>query len=75
MSTINYMRQLIMKLLVNFEMKAQITKSQFIGLRSKLYSCVTDDNIPHEKCKGIKICVIKQELEHKNCKTCLNNHE
>ena len=56
-------------------MKAQITKSQFIGLRSKLYSCVTDDNIPHKKCKGIKTCVIKQELEHKKCKTCLNNHE
>ena len=51
----------------------QIT--EFIGLRSKLYSYITDDNKPHKRCKGIKKCVIEQELEHINYKNCLNNRE
>ena len=51
----------------------QIT--EFVGLRSKLYSYVTDDNKPHKRCKGIKKCVIEQEFEHNNYKTCLNNRK
>ena len=48
---------------------------EFIGLRSKLYSYVTDDNKQHKRCEGIKKCVKDKELEHNNYKTCLNNRE
>ena len=39
----------------------QIT--DFIGLRSKMYSYKTEDNKPHKRCKGIKKCII-EEIEH-----------
>jgi hypothetical protein len=39
----------------------QIT--EFIGLRSKLYSFTTDkDDVSHNKCKGVKTSVAKKEL-------------
>jgi hypothetical protein len=43
------------------ESVSQIT--EFIGLRSKLYSFTTDkDDISHNKCKGVKTSVAKNEL-------------
>ena len=33
---------------------AQYTDSTVTGLCSKLYSYLTDGNIPHKQCKGIK---------------------
>ena len=50
----------------------QIT--HFAGLRSKLYSYLTDDNKPHKRCKGIKKCVI-EDIKHEDYDNCLNKHE
>ncbi len=38
----------------------QIT--EFVGLRSKLYAYITDDDKDHKKCKGVKTNVVKKDL-------------
>jgi len=36
--------------------------SEFVGLRSKLYSYLTDDNKEHKKCKGVKKSVVDKQI-------------
>ena len=44
---------------------------EFVGLRSKLYSFITDDGGEIKKCKGIKKQVVESSISHENYKTCL----
>ena len=45
----------------------------FVGLKSKMYSCITDDEKGSRTAKGIKKNVIKQELQHDNYEDTLFN--
>ena len=48
----------------------QIT--EFVGLRANLYAYnVDDDSKKHLKCKGIKGCVVKKELDIERYRDCL----
>lgn len=48
----------------------QIT--EFVGLRAKLYAYTVDnDNKKHLKCKGVKSCVVKSELNITRYRDCL----
>ena len=44
---------------------------EFVALRPKLYSYLTDDDTIHKKSKGTKKCVIKQILKFNDYKDCL----
>ena len=44
---------------------------EFIGLRAKTFSYLTDDNSEEKKVKGTKKCAIKRKLKFKECKNCL----
>ena len=44
---------------------------EFIGLRAKTFSYLTDDNSEEKKVKGTKKCAIKRTLEFKEYKNCL----
>ena len=44
---------------------------EFVGLRAKLYSFVTDGGEESKKCKGIKKQVVENSITHKDYKTCL----
>ena len=44
---------------------------EFVGLRSKLYSFVIDEEEEIKKCKGIKKQVVKNSITHEDYKTCL----
>ena len=44
---------------------------EFVGLRSKLYSFVTDEGEETKKCKGIKKQVVESSIRHEHYKTCL----
>jgi len=46
--------------------------SEFVGLRSKLYSYLTEDGIEHKKCKGIKKSVVDKQLVLKDYKNTLD---
>ena len=52
------------------EVAGKIIK-EFVGLRSKLYSFVTDDGGETKKCKGIKKQVVERSIRHEHYKTCL----
>ena len=54
---------------------AGIVFNDFIGLRSKIYSYIKDDNKCGKTAKGIKKNIIKQELKHENYKYVLFNNE
>ena len=45
----------------------------FVGLKPKMYSCITDDEEGSHTAKGIKKNVIKQELQHDNYEDTLFN--
>ena len=47
--------------------------TEFVALRPKTYSYLTDDCKEDKKAKGTKKCVIKRELKFNNCKGCLLN--
>ena len=47
--------------------------TEFIGLRSKMYSYVKDNNKEGRTAKGIKKCVIKKNITHENYKETLFN--
>ena len=47
--------------------------TEFVALRPKNYSYLTDDCKEDKKAKGTKKCVIKRELEFNNYKDCLLN--
>ena len=43
----------------------------FVGLRSKLYDYVTDDGKEERKCKGVKKCVVRNEITIDDYLECL----
>ena len=48
---------------------------EFIGLRSKMYSYIKDDDNENRTAKGIKKNVIKNDINHQNYKETLNNQQ
>ena len=48
---------------------------EFIGLKSKLYSYVKDNEKSGRTAKGIKRCVIKNDIKHEDYKNMLLNNE
>ena len=38
--------------------------TEFVGLRSKMYSFVTVDGSEEKKAKGVKKCVVKNNIKH-----------
>ena len=48
---------------------------EFVGLRPKTYSYLTDDGNSDKKAKGTKKYVIKRKLQFDNYKNCLLNNE
>ena len=49
--------------------------TEYVGLRQKGYSDLTDDDSKGKKAKATKRCVIKQRLKFKKYKKCLLNNE
>ena len=49
--------------------------TEFVTLRPKTYSFLTDDGKENKKAKGIKKCVIKKMIKFNDCKKCLLNDE
>ena len=49
--------------------------SEFIGLKSKMYSCVKDNEKGGRTAKGIKKNVIKNNIKHEDYKNTLTNNE
>ena len=45
--------------------------TEFVGLRPKLYSFVTMNNVEEKKCKGIRKTVVKNKISFNNYKKCL----
>ena len=56
--------------LMRDELDGQIMK-EFIGLRTKPYSCLKDNNDEDKKAKGTKTCVVKRKLKFQDYKNCL----
>ena len=48
---------------------------EFVGLRSKMYSYMKDNQKGGKTAKGIKKNIIKKNITHKNYKNVLYNHE
>ena len=48
---------------------------EFCGVRSKVYSCIMDDNKMIKKCKGIKKNVVKGEISKEDYKKCVLDRE
>ena len=49
--------------------------TEFVALRPKTYSYLTDDCKEDQKAKGTKTCVIKRRLKFNDYKYCLLNNE
>ena len=49
--------------------------TEFVALRPKTYSYITDENIEMKKAKGTKKCVIKKMLKFEDYKKCLFDNE
>ena len=60
--------------LMKDELGGKIT-TEFVALRPKTYSYLTDDCKEDKKAKGTKKCVIKRRLEFNDFKDCLLNNE
>ena len=54
---------------------ASIPITEFVGLRSKMYSYIKDNDKGGKTAKGIKKNIIKNEIEHENHKETLLNNE
>ena len=52
-----------------------ISVAEFIGLRSKMYSYIKDNNQNNKTAKGIKKNIIKKNITHENYKNVLFNNE
>ena len=63
------------KVVNKFKNESVAEIKEFIGLRSKLYSYVTNDDEEHKKCKGVKKYVVKKYIRHKNYKNTLLTRE
>ena len=48
---------------------------EFVTLRPKTYSFLTDDGKENKKAKGTKKCAIKKMIKFNDCKKCLLNDE
>ena len=44
---------------------------EFVGLRAKLYSFITEEGEENKKCKGVKRQVVENSIRHEDYKTCL----
>ena len=44
---------------------------EFVGLRAKLYSFITEEGKENKRCKGIKKAVVEKSIRHEDYKTCL----
>ena len=44
---------------------------EFVGLRAKLYSFITEDGKENKRCKGVKKQVVESSITHEDYKTCL----
>ena len=49
--------------------------TEFVALRPKTYSYMTDEFIEMKKAKGTKKCIIKKMLKFEDCKKCLFDNE
>jgi hypothetical protein len=49
--------------------------TEFVGLRSKLYSYKTEDDKEHNKCKGVKRSVVKHDIKFEIYKHTLFDRE
>ena len=49
------------------------TMKKIVGLRTKTYAYIMDDDTEHKKAKGTKKCTTKRELMFKNYDDCLFN--
>ena len=49
--------------------------TEFVALRSKLYSCRVLSGSDNKKCKGIKKCIVKKTLTFEDYKSCLFNSD
>ena len=49
--------------------------TEFVTLRPKAYSYLTDDGKEDKKAKGTKKCIIKKMIKFNDCKKCLLNDE
>ena len=49
--------------------------TEFVTLRPKTYSCLTDDGKEDKKAKGTKKCIIKKMIKFNDYKKCLLNDE
>ena len=54
---------------------SSIPMTEFVGLRSKMYSYIKDNNQVGKTAKGIKKNVIKKDITHENYKQTLFNNE
>ena len=59
------------KVVAKFKNESISQITEFIGLRSKLYAYITDDDIEHKKCKGVKSSVVKNEIKVENYRNTL----
>ena len=46
-------------------------KKEFVRLRARTYSYLTDNNNEDKKAKGTKMCVIKRKLKFEDYKNCV----
>ena len=56
------------KVIAKFKNESVTQITEFVGLRSKLYAYLTDDEESHKKCKGVKGCVVKNDIKFENYK-------
>ena len=56
------------------ELNGKIRK-EFVVLRPKMYSYLTDDGSVDNKAKGTKKCVIKRKIKFENYKDCLESNK
>ena len=51
--------------------KPKSTITNFVGVRSKCYSILTDDNEVSKRLKGITKCVVKNKIQHQDYQQCV----
>jgi len=47
--------------------------TEFVGLRSKMYSARVEGKDVLKKCKGIRACVVKKAITFDDYKTCVDH--
>ena len=55
------------------KMKDEAVGAEFVGLRSKMYSYITNQNKGGKTAKGIKKNVVKKDIKHENYQDILLN--